>query len=182
MARLVLVNGLPGAGKSTVARRVVEELPLALLLDIDVLRTMVGQWEHDPGSRLVARDLAVVLTQVHLGAGHDVVIPQHLGRLAFVEGLESIAGRSGATFVECVLDVDPEVAVARFRDRRAHLAEAGERHPERDFADEAVDAEVRHAANRLTEVLARRPATHRIDAHGDPDTAAAIVLSLLDGL
>lgn len=178
----MVVNGLPGAGKSTVARLVAGDLPRALLLDIDVLRTMLGQWEQDDESRLIARNLAVALTGAHLAAGHDVVIPQHLGRVAFLEGLDALAAQHGATLVECVLVVDPEVAIARFRARRAHLAEVRERHPESDFADEAVDAEVRAAANRLTEVLAARPRTHRVDGHGDPDTAAIAIRSLMEGL
>lgn len=179
VARLILVNGVPGAGKSTVARLVVDRLPRALLLDIDAVRTMLGQWEDDPGSRLIARDLAVVLTGAHLATGHDVVIPQHLGRPAFVEGLNAIARSSGATLVECVLVVNPQVAVERFRARRAHLDEAGVRHPELDIADEVVEAEVHDAATRLTDVLARRPATHRIDGHGEPRAAAVAILALL---
>ena len=180
IARLVLVNGVPGAGKTTVARRVVDELPLALLLDVDAVRTTLGQWDRDESSRLLARQLATAMADAHLVTGHDVVISQYVGRLSFVEGLETLAGRSGATFVECLLDVPPEVAIARFRARRAHLADAGERHPEGDFPDDAVEAEVHEAHHRLRELAARRPSTHIIPVDDDAAVAAAAVRAVID--
>jgi predicted kinase len=51
MPMLILVNGAPDAGKSTLARRYVESHPLALLLDIDELRTMLGGWREHTESR-----------------------------------------------------------------------------------------------------------------------------------
>lgn len=48
MAMLILINGAPGVGKSTLAQRYVEDQPLALLLDIDELRTALGGWRERP--------------------------------------------------------------------------------------------------------------------------------------
>jgi predicted kinase len=48
MARLVLINGAPGSGKSTLARMYVDQHPLVLALDIDVVRAMLGRWLDDP--------------------------------------------------------------------------------------------------------------------------------------
>ena len=42
--RLLLINGLPGSGKSTLAARYVADRPLALCLDIDVVRGLFGAW------------------------------------------------------------------------------------------------------------------------------------------
>lgn len=44
MARLVLINGAPASGKSTLAQMYVDEHPLTLALDIDVVRAMLGRW------------------------------------------------------------------------------------------------------------------------------------------
>ncbi|HTI20015.1 MAG TPA: AAA family ATPase, partial [Kutzneria sp.] len=72
---LLLLNGPPGVGKSTVAARYVDDHPLALNLDIDVLRAQLGRWQDDLESAgLVARDLAVAMARTHLLAGHDVVV------------------------------------------------------------------------------------------------------------
>jgi adenylate kinase family enzyme len=42
MARLVLINGAPGGGKSTLARRYAEEHPLTLVLALQQLCDEVG--------------------------------------------------------------------------------------------------------------------------------------------
>ncbi len=50
MPRLILVNGLPGSGKSTLARRYGDDHQLALALDIDILRSMLGRSLDEPSS------------------------------------------------------------------------------------------------------------------------------------
>lgn len=127
--RLILVNGPPGIGKSTLARRYALDHPLALVLDIDDLRTAMGQWEtHDESMRL-ARLLAVEMAQTHLGSGHDVVVPQFLGRYEFVKTLRSVAARCRAAFHEIVLVAPLEDAFTRLTARRKELLAAEAAHP-----------------------------------------------------
>lgn len=131
MPRLVLLNGPPGIGKSTVARRYVADHPLALCLDVDDVRRSLGAWDTDAAtSGELARDLAAAMAAAHLGAGHDVVVPQYLGVADFATRLESVAAAAGASFHEIVLMDGKEEALARFAARAgdpasaAHHAEA----------------------------------------------------------
>ena len=87
IGRLIHLNGPPGAGKTSLARRYLADHPLALVVDIDDLRMNLGQWAAREESRLLARELAIALVDCHLSAGHDVVVPQFLGRLPFIERL-----------------------------------------------------------------------------------------------
>ena len=60
MARLVLINGLPSTGKSTLARLYADRHPLTLALDLDVLRGMLGRWlDHPVDAGLRARAMAI---------------------------------------------------------------------------------------------------------------------------
>jgi len=99
--RLVLLNGPPASGKSTLARMFVDDHPLALDLDVDRLRDLVGGWRRHPerAGRL-ARAVVLAAARTHLGAGHDVVVPQFVGRLGFVEELADAATTAGAELVE----------------------------------------------------------------------------------
>jgi predicted kinase len=125
---LLLLNGPPGIGKSTLARLLVEEQPLALCLDIDLLRRSLGRWdEHPRQSGLLARELTVAAARTHLLSGHAVVVPQFLGRLEFVERLESLACEVGATFRHVALMDSKQNAIARFL-ARAAASEALDQH------------------------------------------------------
>jgi hypothetical protein len=77
MPDLVLLNGPPASGKSTLAAAWIASRPLALALDIDLVRGQLGRWRDEPtASGLAARALALSMIHVHLRAGHDVVVPQ----------------------------------------------------------------------------------------------------------
>ena len=79
-ARLIHLNGPPGIGKSTLARRYAAEHAGVLLCDVDVLRTMIGGWQEDDGAAGRARTAALALITGYLGTGHDVVLPQLVAR------------------------------------------------------------------------------------------------------
>ena len=118
MARLVLLNGAPGAGKSTLARLLVERWPLALALNVDDLKHSLGQWQQDlTGSAVQARALAIAVIREQLASGHDVVLGQYLPRIDFIEELASDAGDLGASFHELVLVLDARQLAARLAER-----------------------------------------------------------------
>jgi predicted kinase len=157
MARLILVNGPPASGKSTLARRYVDDHDGAALVEVDTLRMTLPNWEEDEATRLVARDLAGAAIVEHLGAGRDVVMAQYFGRLGYIALLDDLAREYDATFVEVILTMDGASAIDRFRARRRAMIERGERHPERDIADVDVEVFIQDAVERLTRLPTARP-------------------------
>jgi predicted kinase len=121
--RLIVLNGPPGIGKSTLAQRYVDDRPLALDLDLDRVRRMLGQWQSDPiEAGLLARAMTLEMARVHLRSGHDVIIPQYLGRPQFLEQAEQVAADVDVPFAEFVLMDGRDNAVQRFTDRTAAAA------------------------------------------------------------
>lgn len=179
IARLILLNGPPGVGKSALAGRLLDDHPLMLLVDIDALRVSLGGWESSDESKLVARDLAVTLVESHLSRGHDVVVPQYLGRIEFVLTLEGAAKGAGATFVEVVLTVDESVLIDRFRSRRRELGLRGGAHPEGDVFDDKIGAAVADAVARLASVVGERAGTRTVTAEGDLEATYAALLAAI---
>ena len=101
MTRLIHLNGPPGIGKSTIARRYVDEHPGVLNCDIDVLRTFIGGWASDfVGAGSLLRPVALAMIEAHLQNGHDVVLPQMLFDPAELTRFEACADNAGAEFVE----------------------------------------------------------------------------------
>lgn len=158
MPALVLINGAPGSGKSTLARLLVDERPLALLLDIDTLRGQLGRWSDDPSTAgMAARRLALSMVSAHLEAGLDVVVPQFLVRLPFILELERVASESGSRLVEIALISSPAEAAARFA-ARSDSSDPIHRDAVRlQQAPGAQPIEALYAA--MTEMLRERPET-----------------------
>ena len=114
MPRLVLINGAPGSGKSTIAQAVAEDRAMTLRLDVDEIKHSLGRWDEDPSaSGQHARRLTLALAAEHLRTGYDVVLGQYLARTPFIENLAELAARHDARFFEFVLDVDPSTLAER---------------------------------------------------------------------
>jgi hypothetical protein len=81
VARVVLIKGAPGSGKSTVAHRLAQARPLDLALDVDVIEHSFGRWDADMAAAgHHARRPALAVVDAQLGAGPDVYLGQFLGR------------------------------------------------------------------------------------------------------
>ncbi|QFZ18058.1 AAA family ATPase [Saccharothrix syringae] len=168
MPRLVVLNGPPGCGKSTLARRYAADHPPALALDVDLVVDMIGG--ADLGvTGPAARDIAVAAARTHLTSGHDVVVPQFLGRVEFLERLEALAAEVGAAFHEVVLfDTKPN-ALRRFTARGALRPV---------FAATEHDLATMH--DRLTAVIAQRHPTVITSIEGDEDRTYTSLLTALN--
>jgi hypothetical protein len=71
----------------------------------------------------LAREFGLAAARVHLQSGHDVVVPQYLGRLDYLQRLAALADETGATHHEFVLLESKDRILARFAARTAAAAD-----------------------------------------------------------
>jgi predicted kinase len=179
--RLILLNGPPGIGKSSLALRYLADHPLAFCMDIDGVRRLLGRWQELPQeSGKLARAMAVAMITEHLGRGYDVVVPQYLGRPAFIERLERAASDTGSTFHEAVLMDTRENAVVRFH-ARADDGGLTTHHREAAAMTAGGDGELGEMYDRLAALLDNRPRAHVLwTTAGDVDGAYRSLVTYLD--
>lgn len=158
--RLILLNGLPGNGKSTLAHRFVADHPLALCLDVDLVRGMLGGWLDQPSTAgHFARQIALAMARVALGEGQDVIVPQFLARSEFIDDLGTLAAEIGARFLEVVLLDDPEQITERLAHRAANPSSQIHRDAHVLLERSGGLEQVPDLHRRLLAVVADRPAT-----------------------
>lgn len=180
--RLIVLNGPPASGKSTLANRFVGEHPMALNLEIDALRRLLGGWKADPhAAGQAARAMALAAADTHLRADHDVIVPQYLGRVDYLDELAALAKRTGAQFHEFVLLDTKDVMIERFAARTAAAREQAHLDAQ-ELLDRVGGARQLEAMyDRLLLVIGARPSAQIVSSReGEIDETYAALLSHLD--
>jgi len=164
--RLVLLNGLPGIGKSTLADRFPVALPRWVVLDADRIRRRMPE---DLGQTVAAaRGQVLARAAAHLGDGDDVVVPQLVARVDQLVRFEQVAFDLRADLVHVLLVDAGGDPVGRFHRR------AGEDpwHTEvRGLVERQGGADVLAGYEKgLAKVVAERPDVRVVrSVEGDPD-------------
>jgi predicted kinase len=160
---LVLLNGAPGVGKSSLADLLVRQRPMMLALDVDRIKHALGSWDDDPGTAgRHARRLAVAVIREHLAAGYDVAVAQYLPRADFIDELEQVGLDSDARFVEVLLVVDAAALAQRLHQRQA-LPDRPEHAINNDLVGPADAPRLTGAVDAIQRM---RPRATRVDASG----------------
>lgn len=178
MPRLIILNGPPGIGKSTVALRYVEDHPMTLSLEQDLVRGLLGGWRtREAESGTLARELCHAMARTHLDSGHDVVVPQFVANPDYLDRLSGLALHLGAQYIELVLLDDVNSAERRFHARIKDPRLAEHQRIAAVFVEEAGGYAYEYA--RLARCLADREPVQVRSIEGDPDETYRAVLAHL---
>ena len=112
---MIVLVGLPGAGKSTLAGALARRLPNARILDKDKVRhVLFAPCDYTSAERDVVLAALLDAARYHLGRGRGVVFDGlTFSRRTQVEAAEAVAQEAAAFSAVIVCDVDVETAIAR---------------------------------------------------------------------
>ncbi len=112
---VVVLVGLPGAGKSTLAAAVASRIPGARVIDKDQVRdALFAPCDYSAAERDVTFSAMLDAARYHLGRGRVVIFDgMTFSRRSQVEAAEAVAAESDAFSAVIVCDVPVPVAVER---------------------------------------------------------------------
>ncbi len=129
--RLVVVGGLPGTGKSTVARAVGDALGAIVLRSDEVRKELAGLPTHHPSPDAFGEGIytptatadtygaLLARAEVALAMGETVILDASWGEERWRDLARAVAARTHADMVELRCQVATEVAAERIRSRAA---------------------------------------------------------------
>lgn len=116
--KLIILYGFASSGKSTLAKQYTENHPMTIAIEGDELIGMIGGWRNNESdARQLVSEYTKSMTEIHLGSGHDVVIPYLLNEASHSVVFKQIATKHNAEFYEVYIDIDKEDAVNRLISR-----------------------------------------------------------------
>jgi predicted kinase len=113
---IVMLVGLPGSGKTTLAAALLERFDDVRVLDKDKIRhDLFDPCDYTAAERSISFSAMLDAADYHLGRGRIVVVDgvAQSPRQAEVGAAEAVAKGHGAFFATVLCDVPVEVAVAR---------------------------------------------------------------------
>jgi len=112
---IVVLIGLPGAGKSTLAAALSQRIPDARVLNKDTVRSALFEpCDYSAAERSIAFSAMLDAAGYHLGRGRVVILDGlAFPRLGEEEAVDALVADAGAYVAKIVCDVPIDVAVAR---------------------------------------------------------------------
>ena len=175
--RLVLVGGLPGSGKSTVAATAARAHGWVVVSSDRVRKELAGltattrtgdafgEGLYDPGHTAATYDALLARAATALGRGETVVLDASWGSAANRKAAAALAEATASELHQLRCEVDPDTARSRLEARAAR-------------GDDPSDAGVA-VARALAELADPWPEATAVDTSGPPDVTAAHVADLL---
>ena len=122
--KLIIINGTTGVGKSTVAKRLHNELPMTFLVDMDSQRRFISGYRETPKeSSELSFVVSMAIIEACLKEGRDVIIDKMIWSINdYLDRLVSLGKKYKADTYEFILSASKKTVMERL-DKRGYKPE-----------------------------------------------------------
>ena len=115
---LLLLDGMTGAGKSTVSALLSNQITRVAIFGIDRVKRFISDFERGDRDNQIARNVVLAMTKEFLMNDISVIVEQPLKSAEEINKYENLASELKIKIYKYQLYVSPEIAYARINNRQ----------------------------------------------------------------
>lgn len=100
---VVLLNGHPGSGKSTISREIAKHVSRLAVLDVDMFRKFVSDYNHSSQDIRIMWTITFTIIEVYLSNHISVLVDRCIEEQRIIAKLKAVARSNKALFREVIL-------------------------------------------------------------------------------
>lgn len=118
MQFLLLLDGMTGAGKTTVSHILARQLPRTAIIGMDRVKRFISDFERGYRDNAIARSIVFEMTKKYLELGLSVIVDQPYNDEEEINHYKELAEKYSIPYHAFQLFVDPGIAYSRITERQ----------------------------------------------------------------
>ncbi|MDD3303000.1 MAG: zeta toxin family protein [Candidatus Gracilibacteria bacterium] len=118
---LLLIDGMTGAGKTTVSGLLSKEIPRLAVIGMDKVKRFISDFERGERDNGIAKDVVFEMTKKYLDYDISVIVEQPFKTYEELERYEEISKKYKIPLYKVQLFTSPEIALNRVLNRQKNL-------------------------------------------------------------
>ena len=110
---LLLVDGMSGAGKTTITKLLAEKSPRTAIVGFDKIKKFVSDFERGPRDNQIAREVTMVMAEKYLDMGLSVIVEHPFKTEEEIDFYTKVADERKIPCHKFQLHADPDIALQR---------------------------------------------------------------------
>lgn len=118
---LLLIDGMTGAGKTTVSGLLSKEIPRLAVIGMDRVKRFISDFERWERDNWIAKDVVFEMTKKYLDYDISVIVEQPFKTYEELKRYEEISAKYKVPLYKVQLFTSPEIALNRVLNRQKNL-------------------------------------------------------------
>ncbi|MCD4760486.1 ATP-binding protein [bacterium] len=115
---LLLLDGMTGAGKTTISKLLAKQLPRTAIIGMDKIKRLISDFERCPKDNAIAKKIIFEMTKKYLDLGLAVIVEQPLKSVNEINTYEKLAKKYSLPCYKFQLFTNSDTALNRVINRQ----------------------------------------------------------------